>query len=166
MNSTFIRKAAAIAATATCAVAASAMTAPAGAAPLDAPTSFIVAQGGTGTAKAVAAVEAAGGTVVQEWPQIGVVIAMASDDSFDDQARRSPGIVAAVSSALLFFTVMLSPLVSVSSIRSEDHPPDEDLGGTRVSTPNCFEYSLFSRFQSKCIASMPTILPSGSPPSA
>ena len=95
MNSTFIRKAAAIAATATCAVAASAMTAPAGAAPLDAPTSFIVAQGGTGTAKAVAAVKAAGGTVVQEWPQIGVVIAMASDDSFDDQARRSPGIVAA-----------------------------------------------------------------------
>lgn len=97
MNSTFIRKAAAIAATATCAVAATTMTAtaPAGAAPLDAPTSFVVAQGGTGTGKAVAAVKAAGGTVIQEWPQIGVVIASATDDTFDDMARKSPGIVAA-----------------------------------------------------------------------
>ena len=95
MNSTFIRKAAAIAATATCAVAATAMTsAPAGAAPIG-ETSFIVAQGGTGTAKAVAAVKAAGGTVVQEWPQIGVVIASASDDTFDDKARTKPGIIAA-----------------------------------------------------------------------
>ncbi|KGN42404.1 S8 family peptidase [Knoellia aerolata] len=97
MNSTFIRKAAAIAATASCAVAATALTAtaPAGAAPLAGPTSFVVAQGGTGTDKAVAAVTAAGGTVVQEWPQIGVVIASASDDTFDDKARQSPGIIAA-----------------------------------------------------------------------
>ncbi|MEO7270209.1 MAG: S8 family serine peptidase [Knoellia sp.] len=95
MNSTFMRKAAAIVATATCAVAATAMTTtPAGAAPV-AETSFIVAQGGTGTDKAVAAVQAAGGTVVQEWPQIGVVIASASDDTFDDRARAEKGIVAA-----------------------------------------------------------------------
>ena len=97
MNSTFMRKAAAVTATAGCAVAAAAMTAtsPAGAAPLAKATSFVVAQGGTGTDKAVAAVTAAGGTVVQEWPQIGVVIASASDDTFDDKARQSPGIVAA-----------------------------------------------------------------------
>lgn len=95
MNPTFMRKAAALAATATCAVAATAMTsAPAGAAPID-ETSFVVVQGGTGTDKAVAAVEAAGGTVVQEWPQIGVVVASASDDTFDDTARSQPGIVAA-----------------------------------------------------------------------
>ncbi|KGN32933.1 serine protease [Knoellia sinensis KCTC 19936] len=95
MNSTFMKKAAVIAATATCAVATTAMAMPAGAAPLDAPTSFVVAQGGTGSDKAVAAIEAAGGTVVQEWPQIGVVIATASDDTFDDQVRASKGIVAA-----------------------------------------------------------------------
>lgn len=95
VTSTFIRRAAAIAATATCAVATTALSVPAGAAPIDSPTSFIVAQGGTGTDKAVAATEAAGGTVVQEWPQIGVVVATASDDTFDDQARASAGIVAA-----------------------------------------------------------------------
>jgi subtilisin family serine protease len=65
------------------------------AAPLGAATTFVVVQGGTGTDKAVAAVAAAGGEVVQEWPQIGVVIARAADDTFDDQARTRPGIVAA-----------------------------------------------------------------------
>ena len=48
-----------------------------------------------GSDKAVAVIEAAGGTVVQEWPQIGVVIATASDDTFNDQARAAKGIVAA-----------------------------------------------------------------------
>lgn len=79
------------AASATAALAA----APAGAAPLSAPTTFVVVQGGTGTDKALSAIAAAGGEVVQEWPQIGVVIARASDDSFDDRARTRPGIVAA-----------------------------------------------------------------------
>ena len=68
---------------------------PAVAEPLDAPTSFVVVQGGTGTDQAVAATKAAGGTVTMEWPQIGVVIAEASDDEFDDIARGESDIVAA-----------------------------------------------------------------------
>lgn len=95
MRPTFFMKAAAIAVTAACAVATTALTVPAGAAPLDAPTSFLVVQAGTGTSKALTAVQAAGGTVVQEWPQIGVVVASAADDTFDDIARKSPGIIAA-----------------------------------------------------------------------
>lgn len=77
------------------------MSAPAQAAPtptaqpLAGPTSFVVLQAGTGTDKAVAAVKAAGGQVVQEWPQIGVVIASATDGSFDDKARKEPGVVSA-----------------------------------------------------------------------
>jgi subtilisin family serine protease len=67
----------------------------ASAAPLASPTSFVVVQGGTGTSQAVAATHAAGGTVLQQWPQIGVVIAEASDDTFDGIARSQPGIVAA-----------------------------------------------------------------------
>ena len=82
--------------TAACSAAALTLSAQAGAAaPLDQPTSFVVLQGGTGTAKAVAATLAAGGTVTQEWPQIGAVIAQASDDAFDDRARGMAGIVAA-----------------------------------------------------------------------
>lgn len=82
--------------TAACSAAALTLSAQAGAAaPLDQPTSFVVLQGGTGTAKAVAATLAAGGTVTQEWPQIGAVIAEASDDAFDDRARGMAGIVAA-----------------------------------------------------------------------
>lgn len=95
MTSTFIKRAAAIAATATCAVATTALSLPAGAAPIDSPTSFVVVQGGTGTGQAVAAIEAAGGTVVQEWPQIGVVIASASDDAFDDAVRTAEDIISA-----------------------------------------------------------------------
>lgn len=63
--------------------------------PLSAPTMFVVLQGGAGTDKASAAVTAGGGEVIQEWPQIGVVIARAADDSFDDRAAAEPGIVAA-----------------------------------------------------------------------
>lgn len=80
---------------AVCGVAALGYAGPAGAAPLTDPTAFVVVQGGTGTDKAAAATRAAGGTVVQEWPQIGVVIAKASDTSFDEQARKQKGIVAA-----------------------------------------------------------------------
>ena len=58
--------------------------------PLSAPTSFVVVQGGTGTDKAVAATLAAGGTVTMEWPQIGVVIAEAADDAFDDPPAARP----------------------------------------------------------------------------
>ena len=81
--------------TAACGAAGLALATPAGATPLSAPTSFVVVQGGTGTDKAVAATRAAGGTVTMEWPQIGVVIAEAADDEFDDVARSEPGIVAA-----------------------------------------------------------------------
>ena len=81
--------------TTACAAAGLAAATPAGAKPLSAPTSFVVVQGGTGTDKAVAATRAAGGTVTMEWPQIGVVIAEAADDEFDDTARGEPGIVAA-----------------------------------------------------------------------
>lgn len=81
--------------TAACATAGLAAASPAAATPLGAPTSFVVVQGGTGTEKAVAATLAAGGTVTMEWPQIGVVIAEAADDSFDDLARGEEGIVAA-----------------------------------------------------------------------
>ncbi|XVX19006.1 S8 family peptidase [Actinomycetota bacterium] len=88
-------KLAALTASAALGVTAFAVTAPASAAPLADPTAFVVVQGGTGTDKAVAAVKAAGGTVTQEWPQIGVVIAEASDDSFDDKARAMPGILEA-----------------------------------------------------------------------
>lgn len=95
MRSTFIKKAAVIAATASSAVAMTAVTAPAGAAPIEHPTAFVVVQSGTGTAKAVAAVRTSGGTVIQEWPQIGVVLASATDDTFDDRARMARGIVAA-----------------------------------------------------------------------
>ena len=73
--------------TAACGAAGLAAATPAGATPLSAPTSFVVVQGGTGTDKAVAATRAAGGTVTMEWPQIGVVIAEAADDEFDDVAR-------------------------------------------------------------------------------
>lgn len=83
----------ALSVSAACATTALAGATTATAAPLDAPTSFVVVQGGTGTDKAVTAVRAAGGTVTQEWPQIGVVIAEASDDTFDDRAKRSPGII-------------------------------------------------------------------------
>lgn len=95
MRTTFMKKAAVLGAALGCAVAASAVAVPATAAPTEGPTSFVVVQGGTGTDKAVAAIDAAGGTVVQEWPQIGVVIATANDDTFDDEARTEPGIVAA-----------------------------------------------------------------------
>lgn len=84
----------AAAAVAACGVAVIA-TSPASAAPLASSTSFVVVQGGTGTDKATAATLAAGGTVLQAWPQIGVVIAEASDDTFDDQTRAGAGIVAA-----------------------------------------------------------------------
>ena len=85
-----------LATTAACtAAAALALAAPATAQPLSSPTAFVVVQGGTGTSKAVAATEAAGGTVLQQWPQIGVVIAEASDSDFDDLARAQAGIVAA-----------------------------------------------------------------------
>ncbi|WP_353950960.1 S8 family serine peptidase [Knoellia sp. S7-12] len=117
MTSTFMKRAAVIAATATCAVATTAVAIPAGAAPLPTPTSFVVAQGGTGTAKAVAAVEAAGGTVVQEWPQIGVVIASATDDTFDDMARRAPGIVAAGPSRAMQAYVPASTIVPDGTVQ-------------------------------------------------
>lgn len=81
--------------TAACGATAFTLAAPAGAEPLSAPTSFVVLQGGTGTTQAVAATLAAGGTVTQQWPQIGAVIAEAADDTFDDRARGMSGIVAA-----------------------------------------------------------------------
>ena len=83
--------------TALCVTGAAGLTlaAPSVAEPLQAPTAFVVLQGGTGTEKAAAATRAAGGTVTQEWPQIGLVIAEASDDTFDDRARTMSGIVAA-----------------------------------------------------------------------
>lgn len=101
MNHTFMRKAAAVCAASGAAASFALMSAPAQAAPpipsepLPGPTSFVVLQGGKGVDKAVAAVKASGGTVVQQWPQIGVVIASASDGSFDDKARKQPGIVSA-----------------------------------------------------------------------
>lgn len=95
VTSTFIKRAAVIAASATCAVATTALTVPASAAPLEAPSAYVVVQKGTGTAQAVNAVRAAGGVVIQEWPQIGVVIASADDDRFDNIARTRPGIVEA-----------------------------------------------------------------------
>ncbi len=86
-------KVSAFAAAAACsAVALSAV--PAIAAPID-PTAFIVVQAGTGSSRATAAITAAGGTVTQAWPQVGVVVAEASDDTFDDQLREMDGIVAA-----------------------------------------------------------------------
>ena len=102
MNHTFMRKSAAICAAAGAATSFAVMAAPAGAAPapipaepLAGPTSFVVLQAGTGSDKAVAAVKAAGGSVVQTWPQIGVVIASSNDAAFDDRARRQRGIVGA-----------------------------------------------------------------------
>lgn len=95
MSTRSSHKLTALAVSATCAVAAVAAAPSATADPLDTPTSFVVVQGGTGTASAVAAVAAAGGTVLQAWPQIGVVIAEASDSGFDDVARTQPDIVAA-----------------------------------------------------------------------
>jgi subtilisin family serine protease len=86
----------ALATAAACATAtAVTLAAPASAEPLPSPTAFVVVQGGTGTSQAVAATAAAGGTVLQQWPQIGVVVAEASDSGFDDAARAMPGIVAA-----------------------------------------------------------------------
>ena len=101
MNHTFMRKAVATCAATGAAASFAVLSAPAQAAPpvpsepLPSPTSFVVLQAGKGTDKATAAVKAAGGTVVQEWPQIGVVIAQASDGGFDDKARKRPGVVAA-----------------------------------------------------------------------
>ena len=95
MTSFASHKLTALALTATCAAAGVVVASPASAKPLRAPTSFVVVQGGTGTDKAVAATRAAGGTVTMEWPQIGVVVAEASDDAFDDVARGQTGIVAA-----------------------------------------------------------------------
>lgn len=91
------RAALAIAATAACiAPAATAhASAKAPARPLAEPTAFVVVQGGTGTDKGVAAIRAAGGTVTQEWPQIGVVIAESADVGFASKARSQPGIVEA-----------------------------------------------------------------------
>ena len=94
MNHTFMRKAVATCAATGAAASFAVLSAPAQAAPpvpsepLPSPTSFVVLQAGKGTDKATAAVKAAGGTVVQEWPQIGVVIAQASDGGFDDKFVR------------------------------------------------------------------------------
>ena len=99
MNHTFMRKAVATCAATGAAASFAVLSAPAQAAPpvpsepLPSPTSFVVLQAGKGTDKATAAVKAAGGTVVQEWPQIGVVIAHSTKASFRtdviDRARNS-----------------------------------------------------------------------------
>jgi subtilisin family serine protease len=104
----------ALSVTAACGATAFTLAAPAGAAPLQAPTAFVVLQGGTGTDKASAATRAAGGTVTQEWPQIGLVIAEASDDTFDDRVRKMRGIVGAgPTRALQAFSAPTAPAAGV-----------------------------------------------------
>ncbi|GAA4410674.1 S8 family serine peptidase [Actinokineospora soli] len=74
---------------------ATALSAPATAAPAaDGPTAHFVVLGvpGAGTARAEEAVVEAGGSIVQSWPQIGVVIAASPSSQFASVVRTKPGV--------------------------------------------------------------------------
>jgi subtilisin family serine protease len=86
-----------------------------------------------------ASIQAAGGTIVQSWPEIGVVIATSPSINFAQALRRMPGVQGVgASRALVEF---VPPTTAIAAIPARTDPVEkvDAVGSKAAAAPNAFE---------------------------
>ena len=109
-------------------------TGAAGAAPAPAataaPAHFMVVGPAGDLARTEESVRAVGGTVVQSWPQIGVLVATATDPGFAEAVRTQPGVQQAGASRNLAEWLPPSPSTALEATEGKVGPTIASVGDT------------------------------------
>jgi subtilisin family serine protease len=89
--------------------------------------------------RTVASIEAAGGTVVQAWPQIGVVVATSPSLNFAQALRRAPGVQGVGATRALVEFVPPTPAIAAVTARDQIEQLDAVKDNGKAVTPTAFE---------------------------